>query len=173
MKSDKLTKYYSTLSIEERLPLIVAACDRGDTEERQRLIDSAPRETFTVPHHHRYAMALKHLSHLYLLRQLDLLTVYFRIAGTPPKPAADASDDMSLAYAAARLFTANADAWEQFCRPLGIEPDSPLEGLSGHIAVDGAICWMRYIVENHTDPSADEGELITADDMMDALRSFL
>jgi len=78
MKTDRLAKYYRSLAPDERLSLIIAACDREDFEERDRLVKSAPRQVVSVPHHHFLAMSLDELAQRYVSRQLHLLVQYLR-----------------------------------------------------------------------------------------------
>ena len=70
MKTDRLAKYYRSLAPDERLSLIIAACDREYFEERDRLVESAPRQVVSVPNHHFLAMALDDLAQRYVSRQL-------------------------------------------------------------------------------------------------------
>lgn len=51
MNTTKLAKHYESLTPEERLPLIIAACCRGDETERARLANSAPFVTYQARHH--------------------------------------------------------------------------------------------------------------------------
>jgi len=78
MKTDRLAKYYRSLAPKERLSLIIGVCDREDFEERDRLVESDPRQVVSVPNHHFLAMALDDLAQRYVSRQLPLLVQYWR-----------------------------------------------------------------------------------------------
>jgi hypothetical protein len=49
MTTKQLACYYQTLTPWERLPLLVAACQRGDAVEEERVARSAPRKGYQLP----------------------------------------------------------------------------------------------------------------------------
>jgi hypothetical protein len=71
MNLNGLVKHYATLTPEERFRLIVAANDRGDEAESQRLISAAKRCTFSNMDYSPYAHALQELSMLIFLELLE------------------------------------------------------------------------------------------------------
>src|SRR6516225_5512330 len=72
MNPKVLTKYYDQLTARERLTLLVAASVRGDPVERQRLLDSAPRAAYLLPHHHALVQALSEAATMHLLTLLEV-----------------------------------------------------------------------------------------------------
>jgi hypothetical protein len=82
MNTNGLARHYKALTAWERLPLIAAASVRGDEVERDRLVRSAPKRDFRVPDYWGLCEGLEELATLYLLRQLDLAALYWRVAGS-------------------------------------------------------------------------------------------
>jgi hypothetical protein len=62
-----LATHYSQLSAEERFRLIVAASDRGDEAERERLMNASKRITFSNVDYSPFAQALQELATLVFL----------------------------------------------------------------------------------------------------------
>jgi hypothetical protein len=62
MTTKKLSRYYQTLTPWERLPLIVAASERGDAVEREQLVRSSLRHGFRVPDYWGLAEELDELA---------------------------------------------------------------------------------------------------------------
>jgi hypothetical protein len=58
MNTNGLAKHYGILTPEERLPLILAAADRGDAAEADRLAHTAPRKGWELPDYHGFGQAL-------------------------------------------------------------------------------------------------------------------
>ena len=50
MNTNGLAKHYGALSAPERFSLMLGAAFRGDEVEHARLLDTAPRVAFRVPH---------------------------------------------------------------------------------------------------------------------------
>jgi hypothetical protein len=72
-----LAKLYDRLTPSERLPLILAARERGDDAEAERLADAAGRITLSMSDHAPYAHAFDELATLVLLELLDDAGAYF------------------------------------------------------------------------------------------------
>jgi hypothetical protein len=71
-----LANHYSQLSAEERFRLIVAACNRGDEAERQRLRNASPRITFSNTDYSPFAQALEELAILVFIELLEEAAMY-------------------------------------------------------------------------------------------------
>lgn len=80
MSTDQLARHFETLTPWERLPSIVAACERGDGSEKERLDCSSPWNGFWVPDDWGLAEGLDDLVKRHLLEQLDLATFRWRFA---------------------------------------------------------------------------------------------
>lgn len=172
MNTSRLAKLYDALSPAERLPLVVAACHRGDEAECRRLIDTAPTCGLEVSHHYLHARALERLTFGYLARQLELLAGYWHGLG----PAAGKADVPAYVGVLAYLFCANADAWELFCRRLGVEPAAVLAGLTGAELIESQGPLVRLLTAGRSDVGAfyrqqgrDTDHVPTAADLADLM----
>jgi hypothetical protein len=125
MKGNGLTRLYDRLSIRERIPLLVAAHNREDDVEYQRLFHASPVRTWHFPEHMLAEEMLHVLALNYVSEQLDAAAVYFfareqAAHEDEPKP-----DDWLLAIAtSAYIFAVNADAWRRLCSEQGIAPEA-------------------------------------------------
>jgi hypothetical protein len=138
MNTDALAKLYDRLTPFERLPLIMAAVERGDDAEADRLSRSAPRMHVRLPDYHGLGEGLLLLSlfhalgllHLGLLQQrLTALAVEFEEFPVDPADKARASRLRDLARTAAYLFCVEADGWRLLCAELKIDPEALLKDL--------------------------------------------
>jgi hypothetical protein len=128
MNSDGLAKLYDQLLPQERHALILAANLRGDEAEVERLVRTAPRVNYSVPHHYPQAEAFHAVALLHLARMLYLSSAYWQAmarsldaAGLLGKAFQKRLDQVVrvLAY----LFLSSARGWEQFCEGLHIPAD--------------------------------------------------
>jgi hypothetical protein len=81
MNTNALAKLYDRLTPLERLPLIVAATERGDDAEADRLSRSAPRIGVRLPDYHGLGEGLLLLSLFYLAEQLRRGLLYWQAQG--------------------------------------------------------------------------------------------
>jgi hypothetical protein len=130
MNANGLTKLYAKLNPEERLPLILAASARGDIAERNRLAQSAPVETFRVPHHHRLAEALKRVSLHYVNAMLHLAAMFWQLDSVLDQcflSEDGAGENYDLRFGTMRmvgyLLVCHADGWRAFCDEMKIDPE--------------------------------------------------
>jgi hypothetical protein len=137
MTTTKLAKLYEHLTPRERLPMLVAACRRGDETERQRLIETAPRRGFRLPDYHGLADALQSAVLLHMIERLDLgarfwltlCVLEMQDAADTPKARAR-SDHFEVAVATMALrFCIEVDGWKLFCAGLDLDPDALLADL--------------------------------------------
>jgi hypothetical protein len=140
MNANTLVKDFAFLTPEERFRLILAAGGRGDESERDRLVQSGPRITVTMPEHAPYAHALSDLSHLTFIELLEDAAFYLEAftrsddaaydtaAKTSPRDTgADATDKkpawqrlLDVALAAGFMLKVKADGWKLFCDVLAV-----------------------------------------------------
>jgi hypothetical protein len=112
VNTDKLFKMYDVLTPAERVPLILAARQRGDATEESRLVRSAPVHVHRCPDFCDYESRLTELALRYIARQLELASRFQtleRLTGSA-EPLPDA------AKVVAYLFVTNAEGWAEFCR---------------------------------------------------------
>jgi hypothetical protein len=126
MNTNALAKHYATLSLRERLPLIMAASRRGDEVERERLATSAPKVGWSVPDYFGLSMAFAEVSNLHLMELLDLAAVYFRALGLADSHSLseeqrERMNDAALMFG--YLLKVNLAGWRQFCAENGFDPD--------------------------------------------------
>jgi len=202
MNSDHLARYYPTLTPWERLPLIVAACARGDRVEEDRLAHAAPKNVFRVPDYWGLAEGLDDLLKLYLLEQFDLAALYWRFTGLlnqEPLGRPSRQDRQrekrrwQLVQMLAYRCVVRADGWQLLCAELHLDPDVLAQQLPGYQAVqqmvqearriafnaEEALAFLRDRVAaaqpgvNETPALCREYRLDTADDVARSMRDFL
>ena len=76
MNTKTLANHYSQLTPEERFRLIMAAADRGDETEQQRLRDTGQRLTLSMPAHAPYAHAFQEVLLMTYLELLEDAALY-------------------------------------------------------------------------------------------------
>jgi hypothetical protein len=144
MNTNGLARHYKALTPWERLPLIAAASVRGDEVERDRLARSAPRRDFRVPDYWGLCDGLEELAVVYLLRQLDLAALYWRVAGGLERRPLFRGRKRhrrrrrrlrdGLRMLAYRCAT-RADGWQLLCAGMHVDPEAVLGGMPGHETV--------------------------------------
>src|SRR5882724_10042301 len=80
MNTKSLARHYPALTAAERLSLLMAAGARGDDVEHARLADTAPRETWRVPHTFGRALALLAVFSQHRMVRLELAALFFKTA---------------------------------------------------------------------------------------------
>lgn len=133
MNVTSLTKSYRHLSPEERFRLILAASERGDESEKERLVASGGRITLSVPDHSPFACAFDELSRLTFLELLEDATRYmdaFERAETTEEDCD--TKKLDLALAAGYVLRTKADGWKLFCERLNVPPFLLWQDLPGH-----------------------------------------
>jgi hypothetical protein len=201
MNSDHLARYYQTLTPWERLPLIVAACERGDAVEEERVVRSAPRNGFRLPDYWGLAEGLNDLARLYLLQQLHLAAFYWRFAGVMDREPLERPSHQERQRDKRRWqilkmlcyrFMARADGWRLLCSELHIDP-VVLKELPGYDAVqqmeqvarllafsaEEALSFLRAEAESCL-PAEEEASAVqwehtidTAADVAQSMRTYL
>jgi hypothetical protein len=138
MNTKALAKLYDRLTPWERLPLILAAVDRGDDAEAQRLARSAPRVQLSLPDYHGLSEGLMLQTFFHVIGQLERGLLYWQLSGT----AADweefpvGQDDKDFAerlWGVARLtayrLSVEADGWARLCAELHVDGEALLRDL--------------------------------------------
>jgi hypothetical protein len=138
LNTKSLSRLYDRLTPRERLPLILAAVERGDDAEAQRLSCAAPRLHVRLPDYHGRSDGLMLLTFFHALGQLERGLLYWHAAGA----AADAEafpvgqgdpDVAERLWAAARLtayrLAVEADDWARFCAGLHLDEEALLRDL--------------------------------------------
>jgi hypothetical protein len=126
MKRFHLNKDYHRLTTWERIPLLIAAQDRGDEMDHQWLSRTSPLQSWHFSEHLLAEEALHVLALTYVGEQLDAAANYFfacmqMVVAQEARPQADWR---LMADVNAYFFTANTQAWRRFCAQLHIAPDA-------------------------------------------------
>jgi hypothetical protein len=141
MNTNGLAKHYNRLTPWERLPLIIAAADRGDLVERDRLVQSARLIGFRLPNYWGLARALRDLAIFFQLEQLDFGTTFGEVMNLlkhdPLVPDTQSSRReyrrlWEVAEILAYRFVVRADGWKLLCADLHIDADVLLRHLAGY-----------------------------------------
>ncbi len=144
MNTDALAKLYDRLTPLERFPLILAAAERGDDAEVQRLSHSAPRIHLSLPDHHALSDGVLLQALIHVIDQLNLGLLFWHVqaliadweafpVGKEDKARADRLWDSTRL--AAYRFCLEADGWRQLCAELKIDPEALLRGVRGYGAL--------------------------------------
>jgi hypothetical protein len=138
MNTRGLAKLYDKLTAWERLQLLLAAMNRGDDAEVDRLTRTAPTRPFLVPHYYGLWEGLALVSAVHLLQQLErasrLACATAQLAGGRGVEKEEPLQHLRLH--AFRLVHA-ADAWQLLSAELRIDPEAILRHLPGRDLVRG------------------------------------
>ena len=202
MNTDHPARYYEVLTPWERLPLIVAASARADEVEKDRLARSAPKIGFRIPDYWGLSEGLDELVKLYLLGQLDLAALYWRMTGLLAQEPWDRPSRQErrrderrwrLLKMLAYRYVVRADGWRLLCAELPIDPEVLLKELPGYdtlqqmeqvarliaFSAEEALAFLR--AEAEAARPAEEGaravrreyRIDTAADVARSMRAFL
>lgn len=143
MISNGIAKLYDKLTPEERFRLILAASDRGDEAERERLSNASKRVHFSMADHSPYARAFYELLILTYIDLLDDAASYLACnqrfhhhlesaIGTQRKSGRIGGEDAveypnwhhtgRAAYGLGFQFKEKMDGWKLFCTHLNVSP---------------------------------------------------
>jgi hypothetical protein len=143
MNTDALARLYDRLTPRERLPLIMAAEERGDDAEADRLSRSAPKIHVRLPDYHGLGEGLFLLSLFHMIGQLHRGLSFWLGAGLGglgdesrafkfKRYKGEASRIWELARVVAYRMVVEADAWRRLCGELRIGPEVLLKDLPGY-----------------------------------------
>jgi hypothetical protein len=199
MNLASLTRNYDQLSPWERVPLIIAACARGDDSERENLVGSAPKLGFRVPDYWGLTQGLDQLAVLHVLLQLDMAAFYWRISAIMAESPSfrrskhdrqlEARRDRMLRMIGYRIIT-EAEAWKLLASELQIDPEELLRPVPGYESMrmaEQAAQYVTYSAEEaleyarawkeRTTATADEAahpvHVETAADVAASMRKYL
>jgi hypothetical protein len=188
VNTNGLAKLYDKLTPRERLPLIYAASARGDEVERDRLLRSAPTVPYGIPDFYPLAEGMLLVTLLHQVELLNLAVLYWHVQGRlerlealPRRGKKDREAQLLRAVrTAAYLFTALRDGWQQFCASRQVDPDTPLNRLSGWEIVcltEEAARSLAVTFEEATAWARRDGDAaakpVTADSVAASLRATL
>jgi hypothetical protein len=131
MKATGLTRHYPTLIAAERLALLVAASARGDEAEADRLLSTAPRVTYRVPHTFGRLFALHEVMTHHRMAHLDLAAYFLwtEAMSDTDDPTADRFLDVARMFG--YLLNAHVGGWARFRDWLGIDTSALESSLPG------------------------------------------
>jgi hypothetical protein len=190
VNTDGVAKLYDRLKPLERLPLILAAAERGDVAEVQRLAHSAPRIRLNLPDHHGLNDAVLLQALIHVIDQLDLGLLFWRLqamiadweAGPVGKEVEARADRLwDSTRLAAYRFCVEADGWRRLCAELKIDPDALLRGVRGYDALQLTEKAARAFLWSPEEATAylrrkygpGDAELPTVDEAAQAMRKFI
>jgi hypothetical protein len=170
MNINAIQKHYDKLTVKERFAALVAAGMRGDDQEREALLRSAPRKTFSVPHTYGLSEAFISLSMWHVIDQLGYaVTFYFLIFNDEIESdiqieGFDFNDIMILLQ---RRILTGREAWRAICKEYGVDPEKMLEALPYTEMIDLVELIVR--AANHDAPL----ELTDLQETIDGLRAVI
>jgi hypothetical protein len=144
VNANDLAKLYDRLTPRERLPLIIAASERGDEAEADRLAHAAPRMELRLPDYHGLGEGLLWLTFSHMIGQLDLslafwqgLALAFGREAFPDGPIDQARAERlwDLARMAGYKLGVEADAWRRLHEELHLDPEWFLRDVCGYDSV--------------------------------------
>jgi hypothetical protein len=149
MNTKHLAHHYDALTARERVALLLAANVRGDKAEAERLLSTAPMETWRVPHHQTLAEALCDLSLLHLARLLEVVAQFWKTDSlyetndrdTKKGPDRDRRELRLLAglrNLATRMIVLQ-EGWRRFCSELHLDPEATTRDLPGYAIVESTL----------------------------------
>jgi len=141
MNTAVLTRQYDKLTAQERLALLLAAEARGDRHEFNRLMETAPRKNYSVPHHAPLLDTFLDLSKLHFMQLLDTAACYFDAFEQPGRKrgrGADPLEGWDMVLLLGYLFRTYLEGWRQFCAELNIDPEFMWNSWPGYETIKAA-----------------------------------
>jgi hypothetical protein len=137
--TDKLARHYPSLNPAERLSLLLAAAVRGDEAEHARLMSSAPRVSFRVPHTYGRAQAYLLTCLHSRLKRLNVAALFFKSSAMAAEARGKDEERMdAVARVFAYLVLVHARGWELFCERERLEPSVGTDPLPGETVLEAA-----------------------------------
>lgn len=173
MNIKDLQKHYDKLTIKERFALLVAAGARGDDQDREALLRSAPRKTWSMPNTYGLSDAFVFASMWHVMYLLSCETSFYFLMTI-----ADDTDmdNMSIKIEGEKFSFMDAlekvqhdilrtcEAWRAVCSEYGIDGEKLTEHLPGGNMLGMLESMMkRYAADMDIEITADELEEAKAD----------
>jgi hypothetical protein len=131
---DQVKKHYDKLTARERFALLVAASARDDETERRALLDSAPRVTFSFPHHHGIMEGFDFLTEYHIMQQLGTAGMFFLLTylqDDPDRPIHGPNGEEvtseSVITLTGRRFLEGLEGYNAVCQEYSIDPETMTE----------------------------------------------
>jgi hypothetical protein len=154
MNTNKVAKAYDRLQPAERWPLIVAASQRKDYVECERLVDSAPRCHYRLRDYYGLAEGFQLVAQGHVAKMLELIVLYHETSGrlpdmpTRPRTPKERSQwrfFLDMVQVLVYLIVANDDGWKQFCSASNIDGDQFLRTFPGGGTVARTTAVLRLL----------------------------
>jgi hypothetical protein len=184
MTTDSLAKLYDRLRPFERLPLIIAAMNRGDDVEADRLVQSAPRIHVRLADYYGLADGLMRVTFSHMIVHFDLIVRFVLAAATVEKLEGTDVGKRKKAEKDLRMLgyriCVGADAWKRLCSEVKVEPEMLLGHLPGYGAMRAAEETARMFALTPEEAAAclrksegEEAELPTVEGSAKEMRQFI
>jgi hypothetical protein len=131
MNPTGLARHYHTLTAWERLPLLLAALNRGDDAEAERLAGSAPTRPALVPHYYGLWEGLTLLTVAHQMLQLEQVCGLVAATGLLAAGRVEEEEALGRLRMLASRFVVDADAWKLLSAELNIDREAILRHLPG------------------------------------------
>jgi hypothetical protein len=189
MNTNGLAKLYDRLTAYERPLLIMAATERGDDAEADRLSRSAPRINVRLPDYHGLGDGLFLLSLFHMIGQLHFGLLFWQGTGIAAlcdegpvckKFRHNTERLWNLTRMVAYRIGVQADGWKRLCDELRIGPELLLRDLQGYEEVQRSEEAARRVAFSAEEAAAflrrsgdKAGEPQTAEQAAKAMRDFI
>lgn len=138
MNINTLRKNYARLTPKERFAACIAAENRGDDQEHDALMQSAPKKTFAIKHHYGLWIAFERLAMFHQIRQLANAGLLLMVLAFGK----NVKDQDGLYQAISQIeerYKTGAAAWAALCNEYGIDPHALPQDLPG----DDVLNWAN------------------------------
>jgi hypothetical protein len=189
MNTKGLARMYDVLTPAERLPLIIAASERGDAAEADRLARSAPRIDVRLTNYHGLGEGLLLLSLFHVIGQLEHALMYWHVSALAADWQhfmVDAKDKersermWACARMAAYRFCVEADAWKRLSGEMNIDPEALLHDLPCYDTLRPMEALARFMAWTLEEATAElrrlgraDAKVPTVEMAVRAMRDFL
>ncbi len=141
MNTQNLARNYDQFTALERFALLLSAEGRGDEQELQRLLATAPRKNYSVPHHAPLLDAFLELSKLHFMQLLETAARYLDSFPPPERrqrKGTNPLDDWDVPMLPGYLFRTYLEGWRLFCTELQVDPEFQWQFWPGYPTVKRA-----------------------------------
>ena len=128
MNIKTIQKHYDKLTAAERFSLLMAAVNRGDDADRQTLLQTAPRKTYSIPTTWGLGRAFEQAADWYIMQQLGNCAAFYYLIINETEPA--------QLETIQRNFLTMATAWREICAEYGADSNHLIDGLPYTAMID-------------------------------------